>query len=94
MGSNNGDALLSVREGSSISGIKEFRIGEFYADARGHVIIEGENSSVSSGWTVVGDQGLGVVDIINGGRLSTSQHMNIGYVGKTDATSRKGNGTV
>lgn len=43
---------------------------------------------------MVGDQGEGALDIINGGKLSTTQHMNIGYIGKTDVNNLKGNGVV
>lgn len=94
VGKNNGDGTLTVKEGSQITNIDELRIGEFYADAKGLTTIEGENSSIRSGWTVVGDQAEGRLDILNGGQLFVREHMNIGYVGKTLTTNRKGNGVV
>ncbi|EPG4958722.1 TPA: autotransporter outer membrane beta-barrel domain-containing protein [Citrobacter amalonaticus] len=94
VGKNNGDGTLTVKEGSQISNINELRIGEFYADAKGLTTIEGENSSIRSGWAVVGDQAEGRLDILNGGQLSVSRHMNIGYVGKTLNSTLKGNGVV
>ena len=68
VGKNNGDGTLTVKEGSQISNINELRIGEFYADAKGLTTVEGENSSIRSGWAVVGDQAEGRLDILNGGR--------------------------
>lgn len=94
VGKNNGDGTLTVKEGSKISNIGELRIGEFYADAKGLTTIEGENSSINSSWAVVGDQAEGRLDILNGGLLFVREHMNIGYVGKTLTTNRKGNGVV
>ncbi|HGV9228913.1 hypothetical protein P9969_011325 [Citrobacter amalonaticus] len=94
VGKNNGDGTLTIKEGSQITNIDELRIGEFYADAKGLTTIEGENSSIRSGWTVVGDQAEGRLDILNGGQLFVREHMNIGYVGKTLTTNRKGNGVV
>ncbi|MBB1200311.1 autotransporter outer membrane beta-barrel domain-containing protein [Enterobacteriaceae bacterium 89] len=94
LGTNNGSALLTVEKGSQISGIKEFRVGEFYAGAVAKVAIDGPDSSVSSGWIVVGDQGKGHVDITNGGSMTSAKHMNIGYVGNTDTTQRNGYGSV
>lgn len=94
LGTNNGNGLLLVEKGSTISGINEFRIGEFYAGARGEVTIEGKQSSVSTGWVVVGDQGKGRLNLLNGGQLAVSRHMNVGYVGNTAATSRNGEGNV
>ena len=94
VGKNNGDGTLIVKEGSQISNIDELRIGEFYADAKGLTIIEGKDSSIKSDWAVVGDQAAGRLDILQGGRLSVLEHMNIGYVGKTPNTNGKGNGVV
>ncbi|MBN6045352.1 autotransporter outer membrane beta-barrel domain-containing protein [Citrobacter sp. ku-bf4] len=94
VGKNDGDGTLTVKEGSQISNIGELRIGEYYADAKGLTTIEGDNSSINSGWAVVGDQAQGRLDILNGGQLSVRNHMNIGYVGKTLNTIRKGNGVV
>lgn len=94
LGTNNGDGRLLVEKGSQISGIKEFRIGEYNAGAKGKVVIDGNGSSVSTGWAVVGDQGEGTLDILNGGQLFTTQHMNIGYIGKTNLNNLKGNGVV
>lgn len=91
---NNGDGTLTVEKGSQIDGINELRIGEFYAGATGRTTIEGENSRVSARWVVVGDQGEGRLDILDGGQLSASAHMNIGYVGKTLKNDLKGNGVV
>lgn len=92
LGTHDGSGTLRVNNGSQISGINELRIGEYAAAAQGTVAIEGENSSVSSGWAVVGDQGRGMLSITHGGRLSLSEHMNIGYVGNTNNTNRNGYG--
>lgn len=81
-----------MNSGSHISGIDELRIGEHAAGAEGEVIIEGTGSSVSSNWSVVGDQGHGKLTITNGGALYLNEHMNIGYVGVTELSNYKGYG--
>lgn len=80
--------------GSQISGINELRIGEFYAGAYGSVMIDGTGSTVKTNWVVVGDQDTGKLDILNGGQVVATEHMNIGYVGKTDRNNLFGNGAV
>ena len=92
LGTHDGSGTLLVSNGSKISGIDELRIGEYAANAQGTVTIDGANSSVSSAWSVVGDQGRGNLVITRGGTLSLSEHMNIGYVGNTNNTSRNGYG--
>lgn len=94
LGTNNGSGTLILKNGSQISGIKELRIGEFYAGTHGLTVIEGTNSSIETGWVVVGDQGEGRLDILDGGKLTSLGRMNIGYVGVTDTSNRKGNGVV
>ncbi|HAT6800417.1 TPA: autotransporter outer membrane beta-barrel domain-containing protein [Citrobacter freundii] len=94
LGTHDGSGTLLVSNGSKISGIDELRIGEYAANAQGTVTIDGANSSVSSVWSVVGDQGRGNLVITRGGSLSLSEHMNIGYVGNTSNTSRNGYGVT
>ena len=94
LGTHDGSGTLLVNNGSKISGIDELRIGEYAANAQGTVTIDGANSSVSSVWSVVGDQGRGNLVITRGGTLSLSEHMNIGYVGNTSNTSRNGYGVA
>lgn len=94
LGTHDGSGTLLVNNGSKISGIDELRIGEYAANAQGTVTIDGANSSVSSVWSVVGDQGRGNLVITRGGTLSISEHMNIGYVGNTSNTSRNGYGVA
>ncbi len=94
LGTNNGSGRLLVELASQISGINELRIGEFYAGAYGSVVIDGAASAINTGWVVVGDQDTGKLDILNGGKLVATQHMNIGYVGKTERNNLFGNGTV
>ena len=94
LGTHDGSGTLLVSNGSKISGIDELRIGEYAANAQGTVTIDGANSSVSSAWSVVGDQGRGNLVITRGGTLSLSEHMNIGYVGNTSSTSRNGYGVT
>lgn len=94
LGTNSGSGRLLVELGSQISGINELRIGEFYAGAYGSVVIDGAKSTVKTNWVVVGDQDTGKLDILNGGQLVATEHMNIGYVGKTDRNNLFGNGTV
>ena len=94
LGTHDGSGTLRVNNGSKISGIDELRIGEYAANAQGTVTIDGANSSVSSVWSVVGDQGRGNLMITRGGTLSLSEHMNIGYVGNTSNTSRNGYGVA
>ncbi|MBN6044259.1 autotransporter outer membrane beta-barrel domain-containing protein, partial [Citrobacter sp. ku-bf4] len=94
LGTHDGSGTLLVSNGSKISGIDELRIGEYAANAQGTVTIDGANSSVSSVWSVVGDQGRGNLVITRGGSLSLSEHMNIGYVGNTSSTSRNGYGVT
>lgn len=92
LGLNNGSGTLNVLNGSKITGLNDLRIGEAYVDARGEVNIDGANSSIETNWTVVGDQGHGKLFITNGGKLSTTAHMSIGYVGVMDNTVRNGFG--
>ena len=94
LGTHDGSGTLRVSNGSKISGIDELRIGEYAANAQGTVTIDGANSSISSVWSVVGDQGRGNLNITRGGTLSLSEHMNIGYVGNTSNTSRNGYGVT
>ncbi|AUO65614.1 autotransporter outer membrane beta-barrel domain-containing protein [Citrobacter freundii complex sp. CFNIH2] len=94
LGTHDGSGTLLVSNGSKISGIDELRIGEYAANAQGTVTIDGANSSVSSVWSVVGDQGRGNLVITRGGSLTLSEHMNIGYVGNTSNTSRNGYGVT
>ncbi|MFS9381227.1 autotransporter outer membrane beta-barrel domain-containing protein [Citrobacter sp. ANG330] len=94
LGTHDGSGTLQVSNGSKISGIDELRIGEYAANAQGTVTIDGANSSISSVWSVVGDQGRGNLNITRGGTLSLSEHMNIGYVGNTNNTSRNGYGVT
>ena len=94
LGTHDGSGTLLVSNGSKISGIDELRIGEYAANAQGTVTIDGAHSSVSSVWSVVGDQGRGNLVITRGGTLSLSEHMNIGYVGNTNNTSRNGYGVT
>ena len=94
LGTHDGSGTLLVSNGSKISGIDELRIGEYAANAQGTVTIDGANSSVSSVWSVVGDQGRGNLEITRGGSLTLSEHMNIGYVGNTSNTSRNGYGVT
>ncbi|EOI1353988.1 autotransporter outer membrane beta-barrel domain-containing protein [Citrobacter amalonaticus] len=94
LGTHDGSGTLLVSNGSKISGIDELRIGEYAANAQGTVTIDGANSSVSSVWSVVGDQGRGNLAITRGGSLTLSEHMNIGYVGNTSNTSRNGYGVT
>lgn len=94
LGTHDGSGSLFVNNGSTVSGIDELRIGEYAGGAEGLVAIDGANSSVSSGWAVVGDQGKGKLMITNGGTLSLSEHFSIGYVGNTDNTNRNGHGEV
>ncbi|WFW62450.1 autotransporter outer membrane beta-barrel domain-containing protein [Citrobacter freundii] len=94
LGTNSGSGRLLVELGSQISGINELRIGEFYAGAYGSVMIDGTGSTVKTNWVVVGDQDTGKLDILNGGQLVATEHMNIGYVGKTDRNNLFGNGAV
>ena len=94
LGTHDGSGTLLVNNGSKISGIDELRIGEYAANAQGTVTIDGANSSVSSVWSVVGDQGRGNLVITRGGTLSLNEHMNIGYVGNTSNTSRNGYGVA
>ncbi|WP_080950057.1 autotransporter outer membrane beta-barrel domain-containing protein [Citrobacter amalonaticus] len=92
LGANNGSGTLNVLNGSKITGLDDLRIGEAYEDARGVVTIDGANSSIETNWTVVGDQGHGQLLITNGGKLSTTRHMSIGYVGVTDNSDAEGFG--
>jgi autotransporter family porin len=94
LGTENGDGSVRVEDGSYITGIRELRIGEFYEGATGAMVITGENSSVAAASGVVGDKGVGRLDILDGGRLSIAGQMNIGYVGNTNTSQSKGNGTV
>ncbi len=79
LGTNQGSGTVYVLEGSKISGLQELRIGEFYGDAKGLMVIDGEDSSVSSDIAIVGDQGIGNLRITNGGTLTTSNRVIIGY---------------
>ncbi|RZN44170.1 autotransporter outer membrane beta-barrel domain-containing protein, partial [Escherichia sp. E13S3] len=79
LGTNEGSGTVYVLEGSKISGLQELRIGEYYGDAKGLMVIDGENSSVSSNIALVGDQGIGNLRITNGGTLTTSAQVAIGY---------------
>ncbi|MBN6045393.1 autotransporter outer membrane beta-barrel domain-containing protein, partial [Citrobacter sp. ku-bf4] len=92
LGTSNGSGTLNVLNGSKITGIDNLRIGEAYEDGKGVVNIDGANSSIETSWTVVGDQGHGKLLITNGGKLSTTSHMSIGYVGVTDNSTRNGFG--
>ncbi|MES0266686.1 autotransporter outer membrane beta-barrel domain-containing protein [Citrobacter sedlakii] len=92
LGTHDGSGTLVVNSGSRVSGINELRIGEYAAQASGEVNIDGAGSSVSSNWAVVGDQGKGKLTITNGGSLTLSEHMNIGYVGNTLNSNREGAG--
>lgn len=94
LGTGDGNGTLHVFKGSSISGIGELRVGEFAGKAQGYVLVDGDGSSISSNWMVVGDQGRGAVDIINGGKISILEWVNIGYVGNTPKTARDGYGEV
>lgn len=94
LGTDNGDGMLIVKDGSQIDGLKEIRIGEFYSGAKGLAVIKGKDSSIATAWAVVGDQGEGRLDILNGGELTSTGWMNIGYVGVTASSNRKGNGIV
>ncbi|WP_225221448.1 autotransporter outer membrane beta-barrel domain-containing protein, partial [Escherichia whittamii] len=80
LGTNEGSGTLYVLEGSKISGLQSIRIGEFYGDARGTLVIDGENSSVTTNIAIVGDQGTGKVSVTNGGTLTSLKQLNIGYV--------------
>nr|WP_249418356.1 hypothetical protein [Citrobacter freundii] len=57
-------------------------------------MIDGTESTVKTNWVVVGDQDTGKLDILNGGQVVATEHMNIGYVGKTDRNNLFGNGAV
>ncbi|EGT3576011.1 autotransporter outer membrane beta-barrel domain-containing protein, partial [Citrobacter amalonaticus] len=92
LGGDNGSGTLNVLNGSKISGLDDLRIGESYADGKGEVTIDGANSSIDTSWTVVGDQGHGKLFITHGGRLSTTNHISIGYVGVTDNSVQNGFG--
>ena len=81
LGTNDGKGTLVVEKGSQITGIGELRIGEFASAAEGVVIIDGENSSVETQWTMVGDQGTGYLAITNGGHLSVAKHLVSGFNG-------------
>ncbi|QMI04248.1 autotransporter outer membrane beta-barrel domain-containing protein [Citrobacter sp. RHB25-C09] len=94
LGLDNGSGTLNVLNGSKITGLDDLRIGEAYIDGKGTVTIDGANSSIATNWTVVGDQGHGKLVITNGGKLSSANHMNIGYVGVTDSSIRDGQGDV
>ncbi|MDQ9244263.1 autotransporter outer membrane beta-barrel domain-containing protein, partial [Escherichia marmotae] len=80
LGTNEGSGTLYVLDGSKISGLQSIRVGEFYGDARGTLVIDGESSSVTSKIAIVGDQGTGKVSVTNGGTLTSLTQMNIGYV--------------
>ena len=80
--------------GSKITGIAGLRVGEFYETGEGLLSIDGANSSVATNHIIVGDQNHGKLLITNGGKLSTTEHMNIGYVGNTSNTSRNGYGVA
>lgn len=75
LGTNEGSGTVYVLEGSKISGLQELRIGEYSGDAKGLMVIDGENSSVSSNIALVGDQGTGNLRITNGGTLTTSAQL-------------------
>ncbi|HEM6628297.1 TPA: autotransporter outer membrane beta-barrel domain-containing protein [Citrobacter farmeri] len=92
LGLGNGSGTLNVLNGSKITGLDDLRIGEAYADAKGVVNIDGANSSIETSWTVVGDQGHGQLFITNGGKLSSANHISIGYVGVTDNSTLNGFG--
>ncbi|HFK4759157.1 TPA: autotransporter outer membrane beta-barrel domain-containing protein [Citrobacter farmeri] len=92
LGLGNGSGTLNVLNGSKITGLDDLRIGEAYVDAKGVVNIDGANSSIETSWTVVGDQGHGQLFITNGGKLSSANHISIGYVGVTDNSTLNGFG--
>ncbi|WP_240783124.1 autotransporter outer membrane beta-barrel domain-containing protein, partial [Escherichia sp. E2748] len=75
LGVRDGSGTVYVLEGSKISGLQELRIG----DAKGMMFIDGENSSVTSKNTTVGNLGTGSLHITNGGTLTSLAQLNIGY---------------
>ena len=81
VGLDNGTGILNVYNGSKITGVAELRVGEFYANASGVASIDGANSEVATAFALVGDQANGMLLITNGGKLSASRHMSIGYTG-------------
>ncbi|EFH7844101.1 autotransporter outer membrane beta-barrel domain-containing protein, partial [Escherichia coli] len=91
LGTNEGSGTVYVLEGSKISGLQELRVGEYYGDAKGLMVIDGENSSVSSNITLVGDQGTGNLRITNGGTLTTSAQVAIGYAYPANDISKNRN---
>ncbi|WP_246769530.1 hypothetical protein [Escherichia sp. E2593] len=91
LGTNEGSGTVYVLEGSKISGLQELRIGEYYGDAKGLMVIDGEDSSVSSNIAIVGDQGIGNLRITNGGTLTTSAQVAIGYAYPGNSASKNRN---
>ncbi|HAU5591512.1 TPA: autotransporter outer membrane beta-barrel domain-containing protein [Citrobacter amalonaticus] len=92
IGLEGGTGILNVHNGSKITGIAGLRVGEFYETGEGLLSIDGANSSVATNHIIVGDQNHGKLLITNGGKLSTTEHMSIGYVGVTDNSNRNGFG--
>ncbi|MEB4674313.1 autotransporter outer membrane beta-barrel domain-containing protein [Enterobacteriaceae bacterium G50] len=93
LGTNGGKGTLVVEKGSQITGIGELRVGEFASTAEGVVIIDGENSSVETQWTMVGDQGTGYLAITNGGHLSVARSLVSGFNGYPEL-NQAGHGEV
>ncbi|EOW1856240.1 autotransporter outer membrane beta-barrel domain-containing protein, partial [Escherichia albertii] len=87
LGTYDGSGTVYVLEGSKISGLQDLKIGDYYGDAKGLMFIDGENSSVTSNITTVGNQGTGNLRITNGGTFTSLAQLNIGYASPVNGIS-------
>lgn len=80
-----GSATIEVNSGGSLVG-SAYLIGRFGTGSDGHLIVTGTDSTASTTDITVGNEGTGVMDILNGGVVTTTGTPIIGNVAGSNGT--------